>query len=107
MKREQILARSRQQGPDEREQQIYLDAYNFSGSVCVVLCILLTVGSILRSESFYPYSILVFSAIASSCLYRFVRLRKASFLGWGLAALALALISGLLYLTGWGEAWRN
>ena len=89
------------------EQQIYLDAYNFSGSVCVGLCLLLTVGSILRSESFYPYSILVFAAIASSFLYRFVRLRKVSFLGWGLAALVLALVSGVLYLTGWGEAWRN
>ena len=92
MKREQILERSRREGLDEREQQIYLDAYNFSGSVCVGLCLLLTVGSILRSESFYPYSILVFAAIASSFLYRFVRLRKVSFLGWGLAALVLALI---------------
>ena len=25
----------------------------------------------------------------------------------GLAALVLALVSGVLYLTGWGEAWRN
>lgn len=107
MKREQILERSRREGLDEREQQIYLDAYNFSGSVCVGLCLLLTVGSILRSESFYPYSILVFAAIASSFLYRFVRLRKVSFLGWGLAVLVLALVSGVLYLTGWGEAWRN
>ena len=89
MKREQILERSRREGLDEREQLIYLDAYNFSGSVCVGLCLLLTVGSILRSESFYPYSILVFAAIASSFLYRFVRLRKVSFLGWGLAALVL------------------
>ena len=96
MKREQILERSRREGLDEREQQIYLDAYNFSGSVCVGLCLLLTVGSIL-----------VFAAIASSFLYRFVRLRKVSFLGWGLAALVLALVSGVLYLTGWGEAWRN
>ena len=23
------------------------------------------------------------------------------------AALVLALVSGVLYLTGWGEAWRN
>ncbi len=83
MKREQILERSRREGLDEREQQIYLDAYNFSGSVCVGLCLLLTVGSILRSESFYPYSILVFAAIASSFLYRFVRLRKVSFFGMG------------------------
>lgn len=107
MKREQILARSRQQGMDEREQKICLDAYHFSGAVCVGLCILLTVGSILRSESFYPYSVLVFSSIAAFYLYRFVRLRKASFLAWGLAALALTLVFGVLYLTGWGEAWRN
>ena len=32
---------------------------------------------------------------------------RAAAAGAVLAALVLALVSGVLYLTGWGEAWRN
>jgi len=37
MEKDEILARSRKNGPDEREQKIFLEAYNFSASVCILL----------------------------------------------------------------------
>lgn len=42
MDKEEILKRGREDGPDEREQKIYLDALNFSGIIVCLICIFLS-----------------------------------------------------------------
>ena len=101
MDKEEILARSRRQGPDEREQKIFLEAYNFSHSVCILLCLALVIYSMVRGERFFQYSTLVFAMLSADRLYRYVRLRQRSYLLLGLAALIPALCFGFLFVIGW------
>ena len=47
MDKDEILKRGREDGPDEREQKIYLDALRISGVVVCVLCIVFILLSII------------------------------------------------------------
>lgn len=100
MEKDEILARSRKNGPDEREQKIFLEAYNFSSSVCILLCLGLVVYSIMQGEQFFQYSLLIFATLSADRLYRFVKLRKRSYMIIGLIALVLALVFGVLFWMG-------
>lgn len=101
MEKDEILARSRKNGPDEREQKIFLEAYNFSASVCILLCLGLMIYSMLRGERFFQYSLLIFATLSADRLYRFVKLRQKQYLIVGLIALIPALCFGVLFGIGW------
>lgn len=101
MDKEALLAKNRKQGPDEREKQIYLDAYSFSGSVSIVLCLLLMGYSWYHGETFYQYSMIVFANMTATNLYRFAKLKTRKFLVPGLLELAATLAVAVAFLLGW------
>ena len=73
MDKEEILKRGREEGPDEREQKIYLDALNFSGIIVCLICIFFICYSIIKGVSPYPYCIM---AMATALPISFTDLRS-------------------------------
>lgn len=101
MEKEEILARTHGKGPDEREQKIFLDAYNFAGSVSILVCMGLVIYSMVRDESFYQYSLLIFATLSANRLYRYAKLRRRGHLVVGLICLVCAIVFGVLFFLGW------
>lgn len=84
MDKEEILKRGREDGPDEREQKIYCDAFNFAGTVCCGICLLFIIYSIFRQKSPYPYCLIAMAYCTAEKLYKYIKLRKKNDLLFGL-----------------------
>lgn len=76
MDKDEILKRGREDGPDEREQKIYLDALRISGVVVCVLCIIFIILSIIKGKDVYPYCIMAMSYCCADNLYKFIKLHR-------------------------------
>lgn len=98
MDKEEILKRGRQDGPDEREQKICLDAFRISGVVLCVLCIIFIIYSIIKGDSFYPYCIMAMAYCCANNLYRYVKLRRKWDLVYGIAAAAASICWTILFI---------
>lgn len=98
MDKEEILKRGREDGPDEREQKIYLDALNFSGIIVCLICIFFICYSIIKGVSPYLYCIMAMAYCASDKLYRFAKLKRKNDLIFGLAASASLICWIVLFI---------
>ncbi len=92
MDKDEILRLSKKDGPDEREERIYQESWNFAGTVVCIICVAFIIYSMIRRESPYPYCFIGMSYCAADNLYRFFRLRRKSDLFSGIAFLSAGLI---------------
>lgn len=98
MDKDEILKRGREDGPDEREQKIYLDALRISGVVVCVLCIVFIILSIIKGRSIYPYCIMAMSYCCADNLYRFIKLRRKADCVFGIISAAAVISWTILFI---------
>ncbi len=98
MDKDEILKRSREEGIDEREQKIYLDALRISGVVVCVLCIIFIIISIIKGISIYPYCIMAMSYCAANDLYRYAKLRRKRDVIYGVMSLIAVICWTILFV---------
>lgn len=98
MDKDEILKRSREEGIDEREQKIYLDALRFSGVVVCIICIVFIIISIIKGNSIYPYCIMAMAYCATDNLYRYIKLHRKYDLFFGLASAVAVVCWTILFV---------
>ena len=96
MNKEEILKRGREEGPDEREQKIICDAYNFAGAVGCAICLLFIFISIICDKNPFPYCLIAMVYCTAEYLYKYVKLRKKRDLIFGIIAAVAAVCWALL-----------
>ena len=101
MRKEDILARSRQEneGMDEREKYIYIQAGSWAAKIGCVICMLLTLVEVLSGNGINYGNWAIYESIyAADCLIRGVKLKKAGTIACGVIMTACGILFVILHL---------
>ena len=92
MNKDEILAKSKVQGIDEREQSVILASFGFANIIVIILCLIFYVINMIRGESSNEFSTIIFASLAATEFHKYRQIKnKKIFLinvyYWGLVSI--------------------
>jgi len=75
MNKDEILAKSKSEGLDEREQSVWLTSFGFGNIIALVLCFIFAVINGIRGESYMEFIIIVSASQSATDFYKYKRLK--------------------------------
>jgi len=99
MNKDEILARSKNEGLDEREQNVWLSSFGFGNIIALVLCFIFGVINGIRGESYMEFSAIVFASQSATDFYKYKRLKgQKTFLITGIVNGLVATAAFILFI---------
>lgn len=75
MKKEEILAKSRISGPDERVQSIWLTSFGFGNIMTMVLCFIFVCINGIRGHGYMEFMTIAFGSQSATNFYKYKELK--------------------------------
>lgn len=80
MDKEEILARVKNQGIDEREQQVMSQSFGFGAIVVVILCFIFSIIKAIEGQRFHEFAIIIFAYLSASNFYQYKKIGEKKYL---------------------------
>ena len=90
MNKQEILAKNKKDGLDEREQTVYSRSFGFGAVVVAVLCLVFSVYRAFHGEKFFEFGAIM-TAYLSTFFYQYKDLRKTKYLIAAVATFVIAV----------------
>lgn len=90
MNKDEILAKSKREGLDEREQGIFLSSFGFANIITIVLCFIFVAINGIRGEEYSEFVTIAFATLSATNFYQYKELKDKKTL------LISAIITGLV-----------
>ena len=99
MNKDEILTKSKNEGLDEREQNVSLTSFGFGNIIALVLCFIFGVINGIRGESYMEFITIVFASQSATDFYKYKRLKdQKTLLITGIATGFVAIASFILFI---------
>ena len=92
MNKDEILAKSKNEGLDEREQEIFLSSFGFGNIITMVLCFIFTIINSLKGQSYSEFITIAFATLSATNFYQYKRLKDNK------ALLISSVLTGIISL---------
>lgn len=91
MNKQEILAKNKKDGLDEREQTIYSRSFGFGAVVVAVLCLVFSVYRAFHGEKFFEFGAIMTAYLSTTFFYQYKDLRKTKYLIAAVATFVIAV----------------
>lgn len=102
MDKNEILAKNKRAGLDEREQRVYNRSFGVGAVVVCVLCFVFGIFKFFKHENFYEFGAIMTAYLCTTFIYQYKNLRKPIYLiagiCTGLGAILLTVLFFLEYI---------
>lgn len=98
MDKEEILAKNKRSGLDEREQRVYNRSFGLGAVTVCVLCCIFGIIKLFNHEKFYEYGAIMTAYLCTTFIYQYKNLRKPVYLVFGICTGVGALLLTALFL---------
>lgn len=99
MNKDEILAKNKRSGLDEREQRVYNRSFGVGAVVVCVLCFVFGIFKLLHQEKFYEFGAIMTAYLCTTFLYQYKNLKKPIYLIAGvLTGLGAILLTVLFFM---------
>lgn len=76
MNKDEILAKSKNEGLDEREQNVSLTSFGFANIIVAILCCIFVAINGIRGESYMEFIAIVSASQSATDFYKYKRLKE-------------------------------
>jgi hypothetical protein len=94
MKKDEILKKCRNNGMDEREQDIALHSFGIGGVAICILAFLFSIWKAIHGERFYEFGAIIFVYLSATNFYQYKNAKDKHYLTTGIFT-AFATIVGI------------
>lgn len=99
MKKEEILAKVKHQGIDEREQNVFLSSFGIGNIITLILCFLFTAINGIRGKGYDEFITITFATLSVTQFYQYKELKyKKSLLICAIMSGLMAIISFISFI---------
>lgn len=91
MNKQEILAKNKKDGLDEREQTVYSRSFGFGAVVVAVLCLAFSVYRAFHGENFFEFGAIITAYLSTTFFYQYKDLRKTKYLIAAVATFVIAV----------------
>lgn len=99
MNKEEILAKSKNEGLDEREQNIFLYSFGYGNIVTMLLCFVFTAINGIRGQGYNEFITIAFATLSATNFYQYKKLKyKKIFLISTIATGSIAILSFVMFI---------
>lgn len=98
MDKQEILAKNKRDGLDEREQSVYSKSFGIGALVMSVLCLAFSIYKACHGERFYEFCTIVLAYLSTTFFYQYKDLKKTAHLIGGIATCIGAVVCIVAFL---------
>lgn len=91
MNKQEILAKNKHDGLDEREQTVYSRSFGFGAVVVAILCLVFSVYKAFHGEKFFEFGAIMTAYLSTTFFYQYRDLRKTGYLVAGIITCIIAV----------------
>ncbi len=99
MDKNEILAKNKRSGLDEREQRVYNRSFGLGAVVVCVLCFIFGIFKLFHHEKFYEFGAIMTAYLCTTFLYQYKKLKKTPYLIAGIITGVGAILLIVLFFT--------
>lgn len=98
MNKQEILAKNKHDGLDEREQTVYSRSFGFGSIVVAILCLFFSVYKAFQGEKFFEFGAIMTAYLSTTFFYQYRQLRKIGYLISGIAVCVVAVVCTVAFV---------
>lgn len=98
MNRDEILAKNKQEGLDEREKGIYNKSFGMGAVTVGVLCLTFSLYNLFNGKTFFEFITIITAYLCTTFFYQFKKIRRMGYLIGAILCLAIAVASAIGFM---------
>lgn len=91
MNKDEILAKNKQDGLDERERVIYNKSFGIGAVVVGILCLVFSLYNLFNGKTFFEFIAIITAYLCTTLFYQFKKLKRIGYLIGAVICLVLAV----------------
>ena len=95
MNKDEILAKNKQDGLDERERVVYNKSFGIGSVVVGILCLAFSLYNLLNGKTFFEFVSIMTAYLCTTLFYQFYKIRKIIYFIGAVICLILAVGAGI------------
>lgn len=98
MNKQEILAKNKRDGLDEREQTVYNHSFGFGAIVVAVLCLVFSVYKAFHGEKFFEFGAIMTAYLSTTFFYQYKNLKRVPYLISGIISCVIAVVCTVAFV---------
>lgn len=98
MNKDEILAKNKQEGLDEREKGIYNKSFGMGAVTVSVLCLAFSLYNLFNGKTFFEFITIITAYLCTAFFYQFKKIRRMGYLIGAILCLMVAVASAIGFM---------